>query len=691
MSCRGLAWLLLFAMKASAAAIDSPGAHWWSVVVGVGEYPGLDTSLALEGPPNDVPLMVTWLARQHVPRQHITVLADQVAAADGLPTRAAILAALQALPEKMASGDIAFLYFAGHGAQQPQSGTQWSKADGLDEIFLPRDTGRFDARSGIVPGAISGGEIGRIVEALRARGIFVWLVFDSCHSATMARALMIPHVRARGVSSEQLGLTILPAAAEAKPWVKLQKTERSGGYVAFYGAQTRDIAPEMPLPAGELGNKVHGLFTYALLKALAASGGRSYREVAHRILAQYAVTYPATTPDFEGALDGAIGAPGKPLLPADVWPVRRERDGFRIDAGRLNGVTPGSLLALYSADASNTAPRGLLSVSRVTLTDAWAGEIRDPKTLKDWHVGVDRSETMASGVVRLLLNDVDTRVRIAGPAYCFDSLPAPNGCLGSVAAEHPTAEIASAQHLAASPGCLPQGAEVTTSVDGADLFLTVRDQRMYVAQTGMHSSGSVGILLNSPRATEDLRSILFRASRSVALLRLAQDYPDQSGVLAAELRTLGPKGGWHGVGSSDADAVPLGSELALQMQNVGPEDVDVTILALDDRFGITPLYPVDQESNLLRRGSARIEISAWARTPGDNRLVFIIETARAGRPHDLGYLAQPGVARHDQSTGLAGLLERIGFSPRGTRSGLPDSEQRASGIKVVQFNVSNGA
>ena len=140
MSCRwwGL-FILVPAMTVAAAPAETPGNRWWGVVVGVGQYEHLDASLALDGPPNDVPLIVNWLRRQGVPRQHLTVLADQVAGADGLPTRAAILDTLRSLPEKMAPGDIAFLYFAGHGSQQPQGGAEWSKADGLDEIFLPRD------------------------------------------------------------------------------------------------------------------------------------------------------------------------------------------------------------------------------------------------------------------------------------------------------------------------------------------------------------------------------------------------------------------------------------------------------------------------------------------------------------------------------------------------------------------------
>jgi hypothetical protein len=701
MSCRwwGL-FILVPAMTAAAAPAETPGNRWWGVVVGVGQYEHLDASLALDGPPNDVPLIVTWLRRQGVPRQHLTVLADQVARADGLPTRAAILDTLRSLPEKMAPGDIAFLYFAGHGSQQPQGGSQWSKADGLDEIFLPRDVGAWDNRSGRVEGAIVGRDIGRAVEALRSRGIFVWLVFDSCHSATIARTLMIPHVRSRGVAPVQLGVPRRPTAAarnadlRASQLVKMQGTAFAGGYVAFYAAQTVDIAPEMPLPPGEPRSQVHGLFTYALLKALSATGTGSYREVAHRILAFYASTYPATTPEFEGVLDGAIGAPGAPLLNPDAWPARHSGTGFRIDSGRLNGITPQSLLALYPAipGSRNAPPLALLRVSKVTLSDAWAESIDDPKQLRAWKVPFDRSAEVATGVIRILRTSVDTEVRVAGPAACFASLPAPYGCEFASARASDAGAVELAHRIVSGAGCLPPGAEFTADTDAADLFLLVRDRRLFVVQTAASSLKlDAGVDLDSSSAPADLQRLLFRANRSVALLRLAGDFPEKPGELIAEVRAHEPTGRWRPIGDPGSAPVALGAELTLQLQNTGAQDLDVTILAIDDQFGITAVYPVDRESNLLRQNSARIEISGWARTPGETRLLFIIERARAGRPHDLGYLAQPGIARHANGTGLAALLERIGFSARGSRSNFSEDDRQESSIKVLRYEVSNGS
>jgi hypothetical protein len=701
MSCRWWAlFMMMPAIAAAAAQADTPGNRWWGVVVGVGQYENLDASLALDGPPNDVPLVVTWLRRQGVPRQHLTVLADQVAHADGLPTRPAILGALRALPEKLTPGDIAFLYFAGHGSQQPQGGAQWSKADGLDEIFLPRDVGRWDGASGQVEGAIVGREIGQAVAALRSRGIFVWLVFDSCHSATMARALMIPHVRLRAVAPDQLGVpSVIDRGARnsesrANQLVKLQGNALAGEYVAFYAAQTVESAPEMPLPAGEPRSQIHGLFTYALLKALAATGTGSYREVAHRILAFYASTYPATTPEFEGALDSAIGAPGAPLLSPDTWPAEHSGAGFRIDSGRLNGITPQTLLALYPSlpGSRNVTALGVLRVSKVTLSDAWADPIDDAQQLRIWKVPVDRSAQVATGVVRVLRTGVDTTVRVAGPAACFPALPAPYGCEFEGDKDGDTAVVDLARRIARSAGRLPPGAEFTQDVDAADLFLLVRNRRVFVLQSASSTlAHSVGVDLDSANAGADLQNVLFRASRSVGLLRLAGDFPEKEGELIAEVRTRDPTGRWRRIGSERSAPVAFGAELSLQLQNTGALDLDVTVLAMDDRFGITPVFPVDQESNLLRKGSARIEISGWARTPGENQLFLVVERARAGRPHDLGYLAQPGVARHASGAGLAALLERIGFSAHGTRSNFSEDDRQESSIKIVRYEVSNGS
>jgi hypothetical protein len=697
MFCRWWAVLILIPWTtASSAPEQTPGEHWWGVLVGVGQYEHLDPSLALEGPPNDVPLMVTWLRRQGVPRAHLTVLADQVAHSDGLPTRGAILGALAELPRRMHRGDIAFLYFAGHGSQQPQGGRQWSKSDGLDEIFLPRDVGRWDGASGQVQGAIIDYEIGRAVDLLRAQGIFVWLVFDSCHSATMARAPMLAHVRLRAVPSPQLGVPPLaPDAARkiessADRAVDLQRANLPGGYVAFYAAQTVDSAPELPLPPGEPGRQVHGLFTYSLLKALGATQAGSYREVAHRILALYSSIYPASTPEFEGSLDAPIGAPSAPIVAPTAWPAQRTGTGFRIDAGRLNGLTPGSLAALYAPVpvSKSDPPLGLLRVNRVSLAEAWAEPVPDQGELRAWGISSDRSAELATGVVRVLRTGVDTTIRLAGPAPCFSSLPPPAGCGATRASATDTAMVESARRMMSKAGSLPTGAEFTQDIDAADLFLIVRSRRLLIVQSATTDlDRAAGIDLDAGSAPDELRGALFSASRSVALTRLARDYPGKPGELSTQVRIQEPGGRWQPIDRQPSTPIALNTELQIRLQNTGSQDLDVTILWVNERFGIVPVYPVDQESNLLRAGSAAVQFLITAATPGSNRLVFIIERAQSGRPHDLSYLAQTGVTRRADDPGFAGLLERIGFTGRGTRSGISQADGEATSMKIVQFEV----
>jgi hypothetical protein len=682
---------LLIPLLASGAPGRTPAERWWGVVVGVGEYEHLDSSLALEGPRNDVPLVLTWLSREHIPRQHLTVLADHVAGADGLPTRAAIMDALDRLSARSQPGDIAFLYFAGHGSQEPLPGGTGTKADGFEELFLPRDVGHWNGSTGRVAGAIAGSDIGRAVDALRERGIFVWLVFDSCHSATMARGLASTvGERLRAISLERLGGPAGSSSpgrsnAPASPPLKLTARSLPGGYVAFYAAQTVGVAPEMPLPRGEPDRKVHGLFTYALLRSLAATNGGSYRELAHRILALYAVTYPATTPEFEGSLDGPIGAPTQPLVPVGAWPAENTGTHFHIEAGRLNGVTPGSLLSLTPplSPVNTTYSIGLLRVSRATLTDAWADTVSAPEELRRWHVPADRTAEVGSGLVTLLDSRLDLTVRVVGPVTCLQ-LP-PQSCAQRGRASTDLASLEAARALINRPGELPGSVRLTDDIDTADLLLAVADRHLFILRSrrAVSLEDAASIALDAPDAAGRLRDALLRATRAIGLIRLGGEFPGRVDGLLESLRMREPSGAWRSV--SQSARLPLGAELAIRLQNPGPSDLDVTVLSIDERFGITPVFPLDRETNRLGSASRPVEVPVWA-AAGRYELLFITDESRAGSPHDLSYLAQPGVTRAARGSDFATLLERLGFASDARRSAASATGGAAS-IRVMEYEV----
>ena len=104
-------------------------------------------------------------------------------------TLAAIRAAFADLTEKAQPGDFIYLHFSGHGTQAPALDPD-SELDGLDELFLPVDIGKWNDSVGAVENALVDDEIGALIDGLRAKGADVWVVFDSCPSGTATRSLV---------------------------------------------------------------------------------------------------------------------------------------------------------------------------------------------------------------------------------------------------------------------------------------------------------------------------------------------------------------------------------------------------------------------------------------------------------------------------------------------------------------------
>jgi hypothetical protein len=423
-----------------------------------------------------------------------------------------------------------------------------------------------------------------------------------------------------------------------------------------------------------------------LLRGLVSTGSESYREVAHRILAFYSTTYPGTTPEFEGALDSPIGAPAAPLIAPDAWPAQNTGNEFHIDAGTLNGVTVGSVLALDAALPAQRQPAaiGVLRVTRTALTEAWATPLSDRADLARWHVTHDLTADTGAGVARPLELKRDEAVRIAMPAAC---LPALHPCAAS-ASDRGSAALDLAMRLVHQPEVLPQAAALTDDPASADLLLIVAQRRLLIVRPGIKQAvltGSLGIDLDAPDAKSRLREALQRAVRAQALVRLAAEYPGSAQGLEATLRARDGAGRWHALDARRIDGVPMASQLAIRLQNRAAFDMDVTVLAIDEQFGITAVYPIDQETNRLSRGSAPVEVPGYANAPGEFELLFITEQAQPGQPHDLSYLAQPGTQRGHSAGGFPQLLEQLGYRQQITRSMTRQGGEAA--IQVVRYEV----
>ncbi len=310
-----------------------PNAKTHALLIGVSGYPSLPQADRLIGPANDVRLIRAALLRQGVRSSSIRILADGVSGSIGLPTRREILAALADLEFRAEAGDWVIVYFSGHGSQQKQLSNHPSyvEPDGLDEIFLPYDIGRWDGSQMVVENAISDDEIGLAIDALRRKNIRVWAIFDTCHAGDMAKSLSLQpeqplfryiHPKVLGVPSEFSGgdAVVTPKSLDSHT----SRTPRSialsrqpkqipqPGLVIFYASQPEEPAAEELLPnpilqgsRNAMAAKLYfGYFTYLIAKSMPGWRG-SFRQLAEKI-SQYYDRRPYPTPSFEGSLDESL-------------------------------------------------------------------------------------------------------------------------------------------------------------------------------------------------------------------------------------------------------------------------------------------------------------------------------------------------------------------------------------------------
>ncbi|MFZ1679880.1 MAG: caspase family protein, partial [Rhizobiaceae bacterium] len=348
----------VLALTLGVAAATPAAAERYAVLVGVTKYPNLAPKNWLVGPANDAALMRDFLVGEAgFDRGNITVLADDAPDAQGSPTHDAIRTTLKAVAEKAGKDDFVYLHFGGHGFQQPALDPA-SETDGKDEIFLPADV-KLPGDDKRLPNAYIDDEVKADLDAIRATGAFVWVVFDACHSSTATRAAFGGDEAERKIDWEDLGVEAPKYAEEGSRAIggrenALSAEETSaegagkGGLVAFYAAQTVETTPEMPLPPGVEGAPRQGLFSYTIARELAANPNVTYRQLGEAVLQAYSgLNRTKPTPMFEGDLDKQVfnNADQERVL---QWKVDAASGKPVIPAGALHRIAPGAKLAILA-------------------------------------------------------------------------------------------------------------------------------------------------------------------------------------------------------------------------------------------------------------------------------------------------------------------------------------------------------
>lgn len=676
------------ALAAETAAPDGPRRH--ALIVGVSKYDNLDQRFQLRGPANDAALMRRVLGNAGFADRNITVLADGVADA-GRPTRRAILSALEALTDKSERGDFVYFHFSGHGSQQPVTAASGPETDRFDEIILPADVGYWDGAKGFVENAIVDNEIGAYVNALRNKGVSLWMVFDSCHSGTMLRGVPVDGEREkriafmdlvrpndRGKTSENIQQKRQASPDQGSRADNLltsfignrQLQPDAAEFVAFYASQTFETTPELRLPVGQQPRRPHGLFTYVLASVLETRPMLTYRQLAEQVLLNYdAMRRNRPTPIFEGnGLDKPVfarqGAPNEPN-----WLLQAENDRYFLPAGSLQNIGPGSLLQVVTTATSDQQE----SLGSVEVIDV--GLLRSELRILEGESEIRRHlENNGVAGLRMSQRSVDLTLSIALPeAQVLDE---PDNQAIRMALDT----------IRKSENRLFDWVETGNA---ADLRLKIAQNRIWFVPPsgqwnteGIFETASINIA-GQENIEQPIRDALNRIAKTTNLLRLVNE------AVAADLdldisMQIKPRASdeFFTVSLDERRLLSDGDSIRFVIENRDERPVDLTMLFVDSRWGITPIYPrlAGEVNRIEPGGSDLVEgiINADTST-GIERVIAIAVPAKPKAPHtDFSFLAQASMPqlRSMESPGdFHQLLVQAGFEGGRTRG----TEQRLNG------------
>lgn len=574
-----------------------------------------------------------------IPSDRIELLVERKEEPDRRPTRARILATLEAQGKRCEAGDRLIVFLAGHGSQQPD-GPDRDEVDGFDEVFLPADVGgkKRVGRRQFIENAVTDDELYGLIEGLLARGVRVCLFSDSCHSATLGRG--DGDRRSRGIDPgvyefDEPEFNARGARSEEVPGDVLTST---GTFVGLYAVQADEEAQEQPIEVDEGEPRIHGIFSWSLARALTRTRGQgSFDDLLRRVNAGYReLGYAEISPFLEGARDTAVrsGATTAPTLF-----LSRRGETLELDGGRLHGIYPGSKLAVMDPGGNET-----LGAVRVTACTSFRS--RCAPIGKAFAVELTEHTTHP---IRVL--ETPSGVRPLGIHLVGGGTPS---WLDELRRLDPSSTRARIQDREAD-------ADWSLELDGDSWRL--RDLRAPEERRYRVPSDRV------PATLLDLH-------RVASLLRLpSRSQPLPDGLEAEVLldgRALG-----------DGDRVPPGSEVTLRVFNGTAEACDLWVFWIDAHQGVTRVFPdpdLDDASPFLvpdlksRATEFRVQAQEVQR---------IVTDATQGREHFLFLALRPS------STDLGFLVtEALDVDARGGSGDVdvwdevagrvaPDSEEHA--------------
>jgi hypothetical protein len=311
----------------TAQAVEVGGRRQLALLVGVGKYKSSAVH-SLAGPPHDVRRLTRLLTEQYgFPPENVCTLVDEQATTESF--RAAFQ---RSLVDRARPGDLAVVYFSGHGSRAPDA--NGDEPDGWDETLL-----FHDARTGDVHDLLDD-EVNDLLARLHARTPNIVFISDSCHSGTVTRGEGAGTFAARFEPPEGLDRATAPGPTGGAPgrWAPAGLP----GIVVFSAASDGTTALEQD---------GRGVFTDALIQALGqpGHGPLSYAQVARQVPPLVAASSPQI-PSFQGDLDRAVFGTEQMLRPLS-WEVREVGALLGLAGPPLPGMGHGAELRIYERQA----------------------------------------------------------------------------------------------------------------------------------------------------------------------------------------------------------------------------------------------------------------------------------------------------------------------------------------------------
>lgn len=468
-------------LLAGTSLLSAPAhAEKYALLIGVGEYesPNIDPIPAVA---NDLGLMVEVARRLEVDKANVWLVASQKDAAKAraegykpvaAATRAGILGQLDRMAATAKQGDQILIYYSGHGfqvADQVDVASGKDEADGTDEAIAPSDTTKATNNDPTTTSLIIDDEIDERLSRIRAKGAFVWLVVDSCHSGTVSRTAGNggPPIQWKQLDADDLGLKPVSANRSGKElpresFVRTIGSDDGAPLVAFYAVPPDILAPTSAwLEDGSYTQEVYSLLTFAIHRALDRGGISTYEQLGQAVGIIYDeqvvsdrqsrnLTGLRVLPQFEGEMDRTLL--GSELVQPRNWPVADNNGQLTLRAGRLRFISEGALIDVF--DAATPDKQGtLFKAEDVSLTDA---------VLRPDKAGAAPSGRVLRG--RLVRNPaaMETRIAVA---------PGQNSSLASTATEAVRALAENADNAIIASDTLAQ----------ANLVLTPGMDRVWIA------------------------------------------------------------------------------------------------------------------------------------------------------------------------------------------------------------------